>query len=49
VTGVENDPDSGWLEALEFEDGTRREYRGGFAMYGSDYNTTALAEGSAAI
>jgi len=44
VTGVENDPDSGWLEALEFEDGTRREYRGGFAMYGSDYNT-ALAEG----
>jgi thioredoxin reductase (NADPH) len=44
VTGVENDPDSGWLEALEFEDGTRREYRGGFPMYGSDYNT-ALAEG----
>ncbi|TKX74840.1 NAD(P)/FAD-dependent oxidoreductase [Halorubrum sp. GN11_10-6_MGM] len=44
VSGVENDPDSGWLEALEFEDGTRREYRGGFAMYGSDYNT-ALAEG----
>jgi thioredoxin reductase (NADPH) len=44
VTGVENDSDSGWLEALEFEDGTRREYRGGFAMYGSDYNT-ALAEG----
>ncbi|WP_144920387.1 NAD(P)/FAD-dependent oxidoreductase [Halorubrum salsamenti] len=44
VAGVENDPDSGWLEALEFEDGTRREYRGGFPMYGSDYNT-ALAEG----
>ncbi|MFW5917576.1 MAG: NAD(P)/FAD-dependent oxidoreductase [Halorubrum sp.] len=44
VTGVENDPDSGWLEALEFADGTRREYRGGFPMYGSDYNT-ALAEG----
>ncbi|WP_434522448.1 NAD(P)/FAD-dependent oxidoreductase [Halorubrum sp. AS12] len=44
VTGVENDPDSGWLEAIEFADGTRREYRGGFAMYGSDYNT-ALAEG----
>ena len=38
VTGVENG-DNGWLEALEFEDGTRREYRGGFAMYGSDYNT----------
>ena len=44
VAGVENDPDSGWLEAMEFEDGTRREYRGGFPMYGSDYNT-ALAEG----
>ncbi|WP_048077379.1 NAD(P)/FAD-dependent oxidoreductase [Halorubrum sp. AJ67] len=44
VTGIENDPDSGWLEAMEFEDGTRREYRGGFPMYGSDYNT-ALAEG----
>ena len=43
VTGVENDPDSGWLEALEFADGTTREYRGGFAMYGSDYNTV-LAE-----
>ena len=43
VSGVENDPDSGWLEAMEFEDGTRREYRGGFPMYGSDYNT-ALAE-----
>ena len=44
VAGVENDPDTGWLEAMEFEDGTRREYRGGFPMYGSDYNT-ALAEG----
>jgi thioredoxin reductase (NADPH) len=44
VAGIENDPDSGWLEAMEFEDGTRREYRGGFPMYGSDYNT-ALAEG----
>ena len=43
VSGVENDPDSGWLAALEFADGTRREYRGGFPMYGSDYNT-ALAE-----
>ncbi len=43
VVGVENDPDSGWLEALEFANGTRREYRGGFAMYGSEYNT-ALAE-----
>jgi len=31
--------DDGWLEAFVFEDGTRREYRGGFPMYGSDYNT----------
>ena len=37
VTGVENG-DDGWLEALTFEDGTRRPYRGGFAMYGSDYH-----------
>ncbi|MEF8777136.1 MAG: NAD(P)/FAD-dependent oxidoreductase [Haloarculaceae archaeon] len=42
VTGVENGAD-GWLEAMDFADGTRREYRGGFAMYGADYNT-ALAE-----
>ncbi len=42
VTGIEKRED-GWLEALEFEDGTRRAYRGGFAMYGSEYNT-ALAE-----
>ncbi|MFB6125913.1 MAG: NAD(P)/FAD-dependent oxidoreductase [Halolamina sp.] len=38
VTGVDND-DSGWLQGLEFEDDTYREYRGGFPMYGSDYNT----------
>ena len=42
VTGVENG-DDGWLDALEFADGTRREYRGGFAMYGAEYNT-GLAE-----
>jgi thioredoxin reductase (NADPH) len=42
VTGVENDED-GWLEAMTFADGTHREYRGGFAMYGSKYNT-GLAE-----
>ena len=35
--------EDGWLEAFTFEDGTRREYRGGFPMYGSEYNT-ALAE-----
>jgi len=33
----------GWLESFTFADGTTREYRGGFPMYGSDYNT-ALAE-----
>ncbi|ELZ72387.1 NAD(P)/FAD-dependent oxidoreductase [Haloferax sp. Atlit-10N] len=32
--------DDGWLESFEFEDGTVREYKGGFAMYGSSYNTT---------
>ncbi|WP_323173702.1 NAD(P)/FAD-dependent oxidoreductase [Natrialba sp. PRR66] len=37
VSGVQNDAD-GWLTALEFEDGTIREYTGGFAMYGADYN-----------
>ena len=36
VDGIENGED-GWLEAITFEDGTRRPYRGGFAMYGSDY------------
>ncbi|SFL07915.1 thioredoxin reductase (NADPH) [Halogranum rubrum] len=30
--------DDGWLESFEFEDGTVREYRGGFPMYGSEYN-----------
>ncbi|SHH31677.1 NAD(P)/FAD-dependent oxidoreductase [Halobaculum gomorrense] len=30
--------DDGWLESFEFEDGTVREYKGGFPMYGSDYN-----------
>ena len=31
--------DDGWLESFEFTDGTVREYRGGFPMYGSKYNT----------
>ena len=35
--------DDGWLESFAFEDGTVREYKGGFAMYGSNYNT-GLAE-----
>jgi len=38
VTGVQNGSD-GWLKALEFEDGTVREYKGGFALYGTDYNS----------
>ena len=33
-----NKGDEGWLESFEFEDGTVREYRGGFPMYGSNYN-----------
>jgi len=43
VTGVQNGED-GWLEALEFEDGTVREYRGGFAMYGAEYNNGLARE-----
>ena len=47
VTGVQNGED-GWLKALEFETGsddtTVREYRGGFAMYGSDYNNGLARE-----
>lgn len=42
VTGVRNGAD-GWLEALEFEDGAVREYTGGFAMYGSEYNNDLAA------
>jgi thioredoxin reductase (NADPH) len=42
ITGMKKD-DDGWLEAFEFADGTVRGYRGGFPMYGSDYNTD-LAE-----
>ena len=38
VAGVDND-ETGWLQGLEFEDGSYREYRGGFPMYGADYNT----------
>ena len=42
IVGMEKD-DDGWLTAFVFEDGTIEEYRGGFPMYGSDYNTD-LAE-----
>ncbi|GAB7093399.1 NAD(P)/FAD-dependent oxidoreductase [Halolamina litorea] len=37
ITGM-NTGDDGWLESFEFEDGTVREYRGGFPMFGSDYH-----------
>ena len=43
VTAVNNGED-GWLASLEFEDGEVREYKGGFALYGSNYNTD-LPEG----
>ncbi|WP_327053673.1 NAD(P)/FAD-dependent oxidoreductase [Halomicrococcus gelatinilyticus] len=43
VTGVRNGED-GWLEALEFADGNVREYSGGFAMYGSEYNNGLARE-----
>ncbi|WP_435143895.1 NAD(P)/FAD-dependent oxidoreductase [Halobaculum sp. P14] len=33
-----NKDDDGWLASFEFEDGSVREYRGGFPMYGSDYH-----------
>jgi thioredoxin reductase (NADPH) len=42
VVGMNKDED-GWLESFEFEDGTVRPYRGGFAMYGSNYHNE-LAE-----
>ncbi|MGQ4554669.1 FAD-dependent oxidoreductase [Halobellus sp. GM3] len=42
ITGMQKS-DDGWLEAFEFDDGTVRRYRGGFPMYGSNYNT-ALPE-----
>ncbi|ELY97245.1 FAD-dependent pyridine nucleotide-disulfide oxidoreductase [Natrialba chahannaoensis JCM 10990] len=43
IASVQNG-DDGWLESLTFEDGTVREYTGGFAMYGSDYNNGLAAE-----
>ena len=43
VNGVQNGED-GWLKALEFEDGSVREYKGGFAMYGSEYNNGLAKE-----
>lgn len=43
ITGMTKG-DDGWLESFEFEDGTVREYRGGFPMYGSDYNNGLAAQ-----
>lgn len=43
VTGIQNGED-GWLKAMEFSDGTVREYRGGFAMYGAEYNNGLARE-----
>ncbi|MFB6220260.1 MAG: NAD(P)/FAD-dependent oxidoreductase [Halolamina sp.] len=37
ISGMNRDED-GWLESFEFEDGSVREYKGGFPMYGSNYN-----------
>jgi thioredoxin reductase (NADPH) len=42
ITGMQKD-DSGWLTAFEFDDGQTRRYRGGFPMYGSEFNS-ALAD-----
>ena len=45
VTGKYPDPDDpDWLGGFEFADGTEREYHGGFAMYGSDYNNDLAAD-----
>jgi len=50
VTGTfqdEDDPE--WLGGLEFADGTTRDYRGGFPMYGSNYNNDLAADLGAEI
>ncbi|PSQ17342.1 thioredoxin-disulfide reductase [Halobacteriales archaeon QS_8_69_26] len=45
VTGTYSDPeDEDWLGGFEFDDGANRDYRGGFAMYGSDYNNDLAAD-----
>jgi len=43
VSGVQNGED-GWLKALEFDTGDVREYTGGFAMYGAEYNNGLARE-----
>ncbi len=50
VTGTYQDPDDPeWLGGFEFADGTSRDYRGGFAMYGSDYNNDLARDLGCAI
>lgn len=43
LTGKRTD-ENGWLEAYEFEDGSVREYKGGFPMLGSDYHAELADE-----
>ena len=43
IESMFKEDDSQWLGGFEFEDGTVREYKGGFAMYDSEYNND-LAE-----
>jgi len=38
------DDGASWLGGLTFADGSERTYRGGFAMYGKEYNTSLAAE-----
>ena len=38
-----DDADPAWLGGFEFADGTRRTYKGGFAMYGAEYNNELAA------
>ncbi|QLD90983.1 NAD(P)/FAD-dependent oxidoreductase [Natronomonas salina] len=37
------DAEDPWLGGLTFGDGSERDYHGGFAMYGSEYNTSLAA------
>lgn len=43
IVGMEKRAD-GWLAGFEFADGTFREYRGGFPMYGSNYTSPLPAQ-----
>ena len=39
----DDDAEEPWLGGLAFGDGSERDYRGGFAVYGSEYNTSLAA------